>query len=186
MVVVLVALLALPLAVHAQETDPVAVTRLMAEYLAAWDIDNYLSLFADDIVVTMIPGNSGPQDVYTGKAELRALLDGARAQNLEFEYEIASVEGDTVTLEVKSWMDYSRALGIAPIINTEVYTIRDGKIQTWTYTMSEESMAALAAAMAALPETGGGTLPIQGMLVGLGGLAAAGGLGLERLRRRSR
>jgi LPXTG-motif cell wall-anchored protein len=40
--------------------------------------------------------------------------------------------------------------------------------------------------MAALPQTGGGAFPPQAVMVGLGGLAVAGGLGLQRLRRRSR
>jgi hypothetical protein len=37
-----------------------------------------------------------------------------------------------------------------------------------------------------LPETGGGAFPVQVVLVGLGGMAVAGGLGAQRLRRRWR
>jgi LPXTG-motif cell wall-anchored protein len=39
--------------------------------------------------------------------------------------------------------------------------------------------------MAALPETGGAAFPVQAVMVGLGGLAAAGGAILARRRGRS-
>lgn len=183
---VLVALVALPLMANAQETDPVAVVEAGAEYLAAWDLDGLMTFYADDIVVTVTPGASGPPDVYTGKAEVRAWLESLADQNFEYEYRVVSVEGETVTLAVKTWMDSTRQLGIAPVTATEVHTVRDGKVQSFTWTMSDESMAAYMAAMAALPETGGGAFPAQALMLGLGGLAVAGGLGLGRLRRRRR
>jgi len=46
----------------------------------------------------------------------------------------------------------------------------------WTYDLT----------MATLPETGGAAFPVQAALVGLGGLAAAAGLGFPWLRRRRR
>lgn len=181
---VLVALLALPMIAGAQETDPVSVIEAMAEYLAAWDLDGVISMYADDIVVTVTPGANGPPDVYTGKDEVRGWLESFNDQNFKVEYEIVSVEGDTVTLAVQTWTDATRQLGIAPIAGTEVHIIRDGKVQSYTWTMSEESMAAYAAAMAALPETGGGAFPIQELMLVLGGLSVAGGLVADRLRRR--
>lgn len=181
---VLVALLALPLMARAQETDPVSVIEALAEYLDAWDLDGVLSLYADDVVVTVTPGANGPPDVYNGKEEVRGWLESFSDQNFKIEYEIVSVEGDTVTLAVQTWMDTTRQLGIAPLTGTEVHVIRDGKVQSYSYTMSEESMAAFAAAMAALPETGGGAFPIQELMLVLGGLSVAGGLVADRLRRR--
>jgi ketosteroid isomerase-like protein len=184
LVVVLVALMALPLALHAQEADPRAVIEALLERFDARDWDGWLSLFADDAVYNLVMGSDTV--TMTGKAEIRAWLDSMKTDpELRLEAEIISVEGETVTLEVKTWMEYSVQLGIAPVVATEVVTVRDGKIQSSTWTMSEESLAALAAAMAALPETGGGVFPLQAAMVGLGGLAVAGGLGLERLRRRS-
>lgn len=183
---VLVALLALPMMATAQETDPVAVLEAIAEYLAAWDLDGVMSMYADDIVVTVTPGANGPPDVYTGKDEVRGWLESFNDQNFKVEYEVISAEGENVTLAVQTWTDDTRQLGIAPITATEVYVIRDGKVQSFAWTMSEESMAAFSAAMAALPETGGGAFPLQEVMLGLGGLAVAGGLSLERLRRRRR
>ena len=56
------------------------------------------------------------------------------------------------------------------------------------FTMSEESLAALMAAMAPseVPETGGAALPIYALVAALGGLLGASGLGLGRLQRRGR
>ena len=183
---VLVALVALPLMANAQETDPVAVIEELAGYMNVWDLDSVMSLYADDIVVTMTPGANGPPDVFTGKEEVRAFLESYNDQNFKVEYEIVSVEGDTVTLTVQSWTDDTRQLGIAPLTGTEVHVIQNGKVQSYSWTMSEESMAAFSAAMAALPATGGGAFPVEELMLGLGGLAVAGGLGLERLRRRRR
>jgi hypothetical protein len=65
-------------------------------------------------------------------------------------------------------------------------TFQDGKIVTETWTATDETMAELQAAMVALPETGGGALPIHALVMALGGLGVAGGLRVEMLRRRSR
>ena len=77
-------------------------------------------------------------------------------------------------------------MGIAPNIGTEVQVVQDGKIKSIEWTLSDESLAKMEAAMASLPETGGGGFPIQAVAVGLGGLVVAGGLGLELVRRRLR
>jgi ketosteroid isomerase-like protein len=182
MVLVLVVILALPLVTHGQEPDPAAVVLAEAERVNAGDIDGVMELYADDAVVTLV---MGPDTItLTGKEEIRPWLEDLMAGNFRLEYEVVSVEGDTVTLTARTWHDDTVALGIAPVIATEVATVRDGKIQAFTWTMSDESLAAWGAALAALPETGGVAFPIQAVMVGLGGLAVAGGLGLERLRRR--
>ena len=101
------------------------------------------------------------------------------------EVTVLSVEGNTVTVESRVWQSDTRALGVAPLVATEVCVVEDGKIKSMTWTMSDESLAALGAALAALPETGGGTFPAYAWVVALGGLAVAGGLGIEYLRRRA-
>ena len=58
------------------------------------------------------------------------------------------MEGDTVTTETKTWTDDTRALGVAPIVATEVYIVQDGKIKSVTWTISDESLAVLMAAFA--------------------------------------
>ena len=86
-------------------------------------------------------------------------------------------------------MDWARDMGIAPLNCQEVYTVRDGKLQSFMFTIApgmvpDEAIDAAMTALVLLPETGGSPLPTEGVLVGLGALAVAGGMSLERLRRR--
>ena len=170
-------ILALPLALYAQESDPAAVVTAFYE---CEDVDACLSLLADDAVVD-IPG----WGTYSGLEEIRAWMEGLRALNFEMRFEILQVEGDTVTL--KSWYtdDDYRPLGVE-LEARETDVVRDGKIVSTTWVVTDESMAELQAAMATLPQTGGQVPPISAAVVALGGLAVAGGFGLEVLRRLSR
>ncbi len=184
---ILVLALALPAALYAQETDPAAVVTAMLEAFHARDVDAFLALYADDAAVKITPpppGVSGEFVVYTGQEELRAWVEGLIAVNGHMEFEILQVEGDTVIGSSWYWDDQIRALGIESVEAAEEYTIQQGKITYLTYTLSEESMAELYAAMAALPQTGGpsptGTLPLW---LGIGGvllLALGLGAGLRR------
>jgi LPXTG-motif cell wall-anchored protein len=175
----LVLMLALPLALYAQETDPAAVVTTAYEAWNAGDVDAYMALMADDAVVDMPSFGT-----HTGLEEIRAWMEGLLPLNPQMEFEILRVEGDAVTL--KSWYtdDDFRALGIV-LEATEVIVVQDGKITSDTWTVTDESIAELQAAMAALPETGGDPFPNYALLMALGGLAILGGLGLGRLRRRS-
>lgn len=184
----LVLVLALPVALYAQETDPAAVVTADAEALNAGDVDAAMALWADDAVVKLVPAlPPGSPDTYTGAEQIRAWLESLVAMNFEIEVEILQVEGNTVTTLTKTWVDPTREMGVAPLVATEVYTVQDGKIKGLTWTISDESLAALQAAMAALPVTGG-DVPSgynSALLMALGGLAILGGLGLALLRRRS-
>ena len=178
----LAAMLALPLALYAQETDPAAVVTAAYEAWNAGDVDAYLALVADDAVVDM-PGFG----TYADLEEIRAWMEGLIPLNPQMEFEILQVEGDTVTLMSRYTDDDFRALGIV-LEATEVTIVQDGKIASDTWIVTDESMAELQAAMAAvaaLPETGGDPGPSYALLMALGGLAILGGLGLQLVRRRS-
>lgn len=186
MVVMLVALLALPLAAHGQEPDPVQMLQDMEAKLQAKDFDGALEYVSDEIVLYLVPPPPDGKGVYTGKEELRARWEEAYALNTHTEYGDCETSGDTTTCAAFYEGDDTRALGIGPIEWILELVVEDGLFTSFTWTITEESLAILVAAMAALPETGGGAFPIQAVMVGLGGLAVAGGLGLQRLRRRSR
>jgi hypothetical protein len=76
-------------------------------------------------------------------------------------------------------------MGVDFIQGEWVAAVRDGKIQSYTYTVSAESLAKLSPAPEGLAETGGGALPSYAWVVTLGSLSVASGLGLQWLRRRS-
>jgi hypothetical protein len=185
---VLVLLFVLPVALHAQGTDPAAVVIASVEPLSRGDMDAVMAYWADDAVMEVVHLDA----TYTGAAEIRALFEGLLAQNFEMHIaEVLQVEGDTVTTRTSMGTDDTRGLGV-PIESTQVYTVQDGKITALTCSWSEESLAALQAAVEAaaetLPETGGDPFAIRALLMSLSGLTVLGGgtLGLELRRRRSR
>jgi ketosteroid isomerase-like protein len=177
-ITMLVGMLILPVALHAQEDDPATVVTAAYEAWNAHDVDAYLAFVADDAVVD-IPGFG----THSGLEEIRAWMEGLIPLNPYMGFEILQVEGDTVTVRSTYTDDDFRALGIV-LEADEVIVVQDGKVKSDTWIATDESMAQLQAAMAALPVTGGGPFPSYALLVGLGCLAISGGLGLERLRRR--
>jgi ketosteroid isomerase-like protein len=177
---VLVLMLALPGTLLAQESDPEALARSAYEALNAGDVESALALYADDAALSL-----GAFGSFSGKEELRGSFENEVAKHATWELSDFQVEGDTVTFTSRYTNDDLQAIGIT-LEGTEVITIRDGKIATDTFTVTEESMAALQAAMATLPETGGGVVPFHAVVTALGGLAVAGGLGMELRRRRWR
>jgi ketosteroid isomerase-like protein len=178
-IIVLALTLALPGTLLAQETNPEAVARSVYEAMNAGDVDTALSFYADDAVLDL-----GAFGSYSGKEVLRGQFEHEVALNASWKLADFQVEGNTVIFKSTYTSDDMRALGIT-LEGTEVITIQDGKIATDTWTVTEESFAELQAAMASLPETGGGVLPLHVVVMVLGGLAVSGGMGVE-LRRRHR
>lgn len=182
--VITISLLSLPVALLAQETDPVQICYgpTFEAWLAGEGADP--SVFAEDVVQIATVGDM--VSTYTGRDEVLANMDELVANGFYYEFTVLSVEGNTVTVESQTWDNDTRALGIAPLAGTEVCVVEDGQVKSLTWTMSEESLARLGAALAALPPTGGQPVPGYAWLVALGGLALSAGLGFRSLRRRMR
>jgi len=183
--VTLAAMLGLPTVLHAQETDPLAVVNAMHDaLLIGGDVDAALSYLADDAVVTIVsplPGGG----VYSGKEEVRGFWEGLVAANFSCVLSDCQVEGEILSCINTYTDDGLRAAGVDFITGTWVATVRDGKVQSYTYTISEESLAQFAQEPEALPETGGRALPSYTLVTAVGALVVAGGFGLQWLRRRS-
>jgi hypothetical protein len=177
-----IALLAVPFALYAQETDPVQVCYGPAyEAFLAGEQACDPAIWAEDAVQTSIMGDM--VTTYAGVDQICAHFEELLASGFTMEVTVQSVEGGTVTSESRVWDNDTRALGVAPLIGTEVCVVEDGKIKSLTWTMSEASLAALGAALAALPQTGGEPLPGYAWIAALGGLAFAAGLGIRHLGR---
>ena len=187
MVVVLV--LAFPGGICAQETDPVAMIMAWNDAQNAGDVDAALAFLADDAFITLVPPPmEGHDGIFRGKEEIRAWWENLYSLNGVSTVSNCQVEGETVTCLLNYTDDSLKALGLDSIDNEFVVIVREGKIQTYTATMTEESMAALMAAMSpeSLPETGGVVFPDDAVVAILGGLIGISGFGLEALRRRRR
>jgi ketosteroid isomerase-like protein len=179
-IMVLVLMLALPGTLLAQESGAEALARSVFEALDAGDVEAALALYAADAVLDL--GGFGK---YSGKDELRAAFENEVSLNAHWEVSDFQVEGNTATFKSQYTSDAMRALGVT-LEATEVIVVQDGKITTDTWTVTEESMAALQAAMTTLPVTGGGIVPFPVVVTALGGLAVVGGLGMKLRWRRLR
>ena len=179
------ALLAVPFALYAQETDPVQVCYGPAyEAFLAGEQACDPAIWAEDAVQTSIMGDM--VTTYAGVDQICAHFEELLASGFTMEVTVQSVEGGTVTSESKVWDNDLRALGVATLVGTEVCVVEDGKIKSMTWTASDASLAALGAALAALPPTGGEPLPGYVWIMALGGLAITVGLGAGWLDRRVR
>jgi ketosteroid isomerase-like protein len=180
--------LALPLALYAQAADPLSVVEAWVTALNAHDIDSALSYLADDAVVTIVPPAPGTSGVFTGPEEIRGWYQGQAVGNATTTLSGCQVEGETVTCTDTYVDDGLQAMGVDFIDGAYVAVVREGKIQSYIFTMSPESLAKLGPPPEALPQTGGPGMAAELPLVlGLGGLLVAGaGLGLRWLVRRPR
>jgi hypothetical protein len=187
-VMMLAVLLALPVALYAQEPDPMSTISAWVEALNAGDIDGALSYLADDAVVQILPPAPGTSGVFTGKEEVRGWYDSVVGQNGVTTLSDCQIEGETVTCVNTYAEDSFRSLGIDSVVGEWVAVVREGKLQSYTFTMSEESLAALMAAMTppVMPETGGPGLLFYTLVAALGGLIGISGLGLGMLQWRRR
>ena len=180
-----IALLVVPLALYAQETDPVQVCYGPAyEAFVAGEQACDPAIWAEDAVQTSIIGDM--VTTYTGVDEICAHFEELLTSGFTMEITVQSVEDSTVTSESKVWDNDTRALGVAPLVGTEVCVVENGQIASLTWTISEASLAALGAALAALPQTGGGSVPGYAWIMALGGLVITAALGAGWLGRRLR
>lgn len=165
--ILLAVMIVLPTGLYAQETDPESIADALVEALMAKDVDAAIALLADDAVVTVIPPPTGTSGVFTGKEEIRAWYEQLVSWNFRAEISNFQVDGDRATWSTKAWADPYEPLGILPLEYHAEGVFRDGKIASYTDTMTEESVTKLTAAMAALPVTGGAQLG-SGLLIWFG------------------
>lgn len=153
LVVVLVAAIACqPIKPLAMEPEPLSPEEVLRAATSGWDaeelsegiIDATLVYFSDDAVYE-IAGLPSGLETYAGHDEIRAWITGLLADDFRMEVEILESEGPTVICETRSWMNWSRETGIAPIVATEEYAVQDGQITHVTWTIRQESLEQLQA-----------------------------------------
>ncbi len=126
------------------QVPPEQVVLELAKALNSGDIDAAMALLTDDIVFTVDPPvPPGSPGVHTGQEEVRASFEELPALNFEMELDLQEVEGDIVKARLRTWVDPTRQLGVAPLEYNEVYIVQDGKISAITDNITDESMANL-------------------------------------------
>jgi hypothetical protein len=132
-----------------EATAPISATVLeMVERLNAGDVEGSLAYFADDAMLYIVGLPPTGIEVYQGKEQLRSFWEDNVSNHFQWEVEISSVVGDVVHVRVKTWHDFTRELGVAPLEWLDVYEVKDGKITTYSGTITEESLARLKPALA--------------------------------------
>jgi hypothetical protein len=180
LVTLLIALLALPVALHAQATDPVTVTEEFVEVVNKGDVDAAEEVVAEEAVVTVPQAMSGEEEdgaepeaqtTYTGSAEYQAWLDAQAVAKAKTTLGECSVEGERVTCDVSYTSEALKAKGVDVLEGKLAVRVVEGKIQSYAFTASAASVAKLqaASAPAAVPVTGGAAAP-EAMPVSGGGV----------------
>jgi hypothetical protein len=138
-----------PTPVLAPADTPLAKLVLeMVERLNAGDLEGSLAYFSDDAMSYVIGLPPTGMEVYAGKEQLRALWQDSVDNHFQWEVKITSVDDSVVSVSTKTWHDFTRQLGVAPLAWSDAYEIRDGKIIAYSTTITSESLAKLKPALA--------------------------------------
>lgn len=116
------------------------VANAWLEVLNKGDIDATLSYLDASATVTIIPPAEG-DGIYTGHAEIRGWYESLMAGKGVTTLSDCKIDGETITC-IDAYEDEGlKSMGVDFIEGTWEAVIRDGKIQSYTFTMSEESLA---------------------------------------------
>jgi len=118
-----------------------AIIEAMVTNMNAGDVEGSLAYFADDAMIYIIGLPPTGMEVYAGKEQIRALWQDSVANHFQWEVNITSANGNTVNVKAKTWHDFTRQLGVAPLEYTDVYQVKDGKIITYGTTITADALA---------------------------------------------
>jgi len=134
-------------AAMANQAEKEKVLTAETDALNAGDVDATMALYTDDIIFKFVP-MVPPPGAYIGAEQVRLFMEGLVAGNFKIQFEILQVLGDTAVTRIKTWMDPTIQLGIAPMEMIVVYHIEDGKVKSAVNIFTDESLAKLQAALA--------------------------------------
>jgi hypothetical protein len=142
----------------------------MVTRMNAGDVNGSMAYFADDAVAYIIGLPPTGIEVYAGKEQIRALWQDSVANHFQWEINITSVDSNNVYLKAKTWHDFTRQLGVAPLEYTDVYEVKDGKIITYGTTITADALAEFKPAFAEFvhpeePATPSTEQPVSEMMI---------------------
>lgn len=129
--------------------DPLAAIIAGAvERFNAGDLAGEMDYWADDARFYMFGMPPTGSEILLGKEHIQAMYEENFASHSLWEMEIDEIGDSSVRGRSKNWHDFTREIGVAPLEASAYFEIADGKIASHTWTLTEESAARLAAAMA--------------------------------------
>jgi limonene-1,2-epoxide hydrolase len=117
------------------------IVQNMVQRLNAGDVEGSLAYFADDAMGYLMGFPPTGIEIYQGKEKLRALWEDSVANHFKWEIEITHAGVDKVDVRAKTWHDFTKQLGVAPLEYIDVYEVKDGKIITYGSWLTQESLA---------------------------------------------
>lgn len=127
-----------------------AIVQGFIEAQNAGDVEGALSLLADDAVVQIIPPpEPAGVGIFTGKEEIRGWYEFLSEGHGSNELSNVQVNGDQVTALIRFSDAGLKQMGVDFLDYEWAVTVKDGKIQGYAVTVTEESMEKLMAALAA-------------------------------------
>ncbi len=118
---------------------------------AAWnagDIDRILQFFNDTAVVRfMYPPPYPEPDTYTGKDEIRRMLEGYLSGDFHMQSSDSRFIGHQMTWQFRMASDRFRSLGVDEATGSAGAVLDGGKISHFTVSFSEDTTAALEAGL---------------------------------------
>jgi ketosteroid isomerase-like protein len=131
-----------PTAIPAPTVDP--AESIVMEYVKRVNAEDYAGaaeLFADDAMAYFIGMPPTGMEIYWGREQYRAFLEACcTGQNFEMDVTPERVAGGIVYAEAKTWMDFTRDLGVAPNSFHEIFVVEDSEIKLYASTMTEEAL----------------------------------------------
>jgi hypothetical protein len=112
----------------------------MIDRLNNGNVEGSLAFFADDAMVYFMGFPPTGIEVYTGKEQIRSLWQDNANNHIKWDVKVTSAAGDLVNIQAKTWHDFTRQLGVAPLEYLDVYQVIDGKIKTYGSWLTEESL----------------------------------------------
>jgi hypothetical protein len=117
------------------------VVQEMVDRMNAGDLEGSLAYFADGAIGYIIGLPPTGMEVYNGKEQIRSLWKDSIDNHFQWEIEITSVEDNIVFVKAKTWHDFTRQLGVAPLEYNDVYEVKNGKITTYGTTITADALA---------------------------------------------
>lgn len=122
-------------------SKPQDLVTLWQEALNKGDVDTALSYLASDAMVTVISPLSEGDGNYNGHAEIRVLYETMVVARGVTRLSACTTEGEAVTCFDTYTDDRLKSISVDQIEGSWVAVVRDGKIQTYSFTISPESLA---------------------------------------------
>jgi len=119
---------------------PQEVINSWQEAMNAGDMDKALSYLAEDAVVTIIPAMEG-DGIYNSHEEIRGWYEPLLASKGVTTLSDCNADGETVTC-LDTYADEGlKSMGVDFIEGEFVAVVREGRIQSYTLTITPESLA---------------------------------------------